>query len=141
MRWKILLNATVAVAFSWVPAKAGPGPEISGKYALNFNTICENGLIQTELALADFDHKSAMSQITGIIIISGTIGGSGGLQKYQGPNTKQPFSNTPTTVTITDTTYNAVYGPITNGIAHSFIFTGISVVNNECAISGTAIRQ
>jgi len=131
----------MAVAISCVPAKAGPAPEISGKYALNINAICENGQIQTELAIADFNHRSAMSQITGIIIISGTIGSSAGLEQFKGPNTKQPFSNTATTVTITDTTYNAVYGPITNGIAQSLIFTGISVLDNKCALSGTAIRQ
>jgi len=139
-------------AYSWMairePAAVQTAPLISGKYAFTLNIICQapaggGGTIAYEWGTADFHHAKGEMTFSGVGIDGDLIvtSGPGGLTKGNGTQTSS-YSNTKTTFTLTDlATFNVAYGPIINGIAQSFLYGGVFVVEPTCLITGIAIRQ
>jgi len=143
---KVILLAAAAALFA-APALATT-PVISGKYIVNYNEICQQndahiqfagqGQTNAETLLANFDTANATVKLTGSVTYAPLVG------NYIAPATTTvsqslAYSNTATTVTIGSTTFNALYGPLKNGVAQSAVFSGIS--SGLCSASATAIKQ
>ena len=139
-------------AYSWMairePAAVQTAPLISGNYAFTLNIICQapaggGGTIAYEWGTADFHHAKGEMTFSGVGIDGDLIvtSGPGGLTEGNGTQTSS-YSNTRTTFTVTGlATFNVAYGPIINGIAQSFLYGGVFVVEPTCLITGIAIRQ
>jgi hypothetical protein len=138
-----ILAATAAVAK--VPVLLVP--TLSGSYALNYTEICQGylsgtnpGSVTVESVTATFAPHTltiAGTKTSGDLVIpKGLVGGT----FFQNPVSKSyKYSNDITTLTLGGTTFNIVYGPISNRVAQSFVFSGAS--NAGCAVSATGFHQ
>jgi len=122
-------------------------PVLSGTYALNYTEICQAyltgsspGSVTVESVTAAFAPHTVTIAGTktsgGLVIPKGFVGGT----FFQKPVSKSyKYSNDATTLTIDGIAFNIVYGPISNRIAQSFVFSGASSAG--CAVSATGFIQ
>ena len=122
-------------------------PTLSGSYALNYTEICQGylsgtspGSVSVQSVTATFaPHTLTIvgTKTSGDLVIPKSLVGGTFFQK---PVSKSyPYSNSTTTLTLGGTTFNIVYGPISNRVAQSFVFSGAS--NAGCAVSATGFIQ
>ena len=142
------MTAAIATTVLSAQAFAGTVPTLSGKYATNYNEICQQnnpnipvqgaGATYTEALVANFNATGGTVALKGTEIYGPLVGSYVALT--QSPFSESTtFSNTATTVTIGTTTLNVVYGTVKNGVAQSAVLSGIDSAG--CADSAVAIRQ
>lgn len=141
-----IFSATL-LALIAVPAWAGKAPQLSGKYAFNFNITCqvENGvpfgLIETKVVIAKFNPSSGMVSMNGAQTSGELVVGDGG-----SPGTTtvpisvtEAYSTTDTTLVLQGVTYGAAFGPVSGGVAQSVLISGAP--DNGCVLVGNGIHQ
>ena len=150
MRRKIMLSGAAAVLFICRPVMGQTVPMLSGKYATTYNEICQArtnpanssaGATYNQILVADFDNVRKMVKVTGTSVSGPLVVANGESAKLtQTPiDATYPYSNTATTITIGNHTFNALYGPLILGMPQWTLFSGIS--NENCSASAVAIRQ
>jgi hypothetical protein len=140
---KSILVSITALALLAVPASAGKVPQLSGKYAFNFNITCQVasgdpfGLIETQVVVAKFNPSSGMVTMTGAQSSGELVVGSGG-----NPGTTtvpisvtEAYSNTDTTLDLQGVTYGAAFGPVAGGVAQSVLISGVP--DSGCVLVGS----
>lgn len=142
-----ILLAAVSLLFVCGVATAAT-PVLSGKYVTNYNEICQangqsgnDGASYAQAVIADFDSAKGTVKITGTSIEGPLTNAKCCSTNYTSSPVSESgsYSNTATAITIGQSTYSIVYGPVKNGIAQSATFVGIS--NGGCSASAMAVRQ
>lgn len=150
MQRNLLPSGAAAVMIVWQAAMAQTVPVLSGKYATTYNEICQArtnttnysaGGIYNQILVADFDNAGKKVKVTGTSVSGALVAGNGEPPKLAQTsiNAIYPFSNTATTITIGNRSFNALYGPLIMGTPQWAIFGGIS--SESCSASAVAIRQ
>lgn len=147
---KLLLSSVAAVLFGCGPLMAQSVPVLSGKYATTYNELCQAGTTATDhsaggtynqILVADFDAAKKSVRLTGTSVYGALVVVNGAAAKLTqtSVDTTHPYSNTVTTISIGNDTFNVLYGPLTLGMPQWAIFGGIS--SGGCSASAVAIRQ
>lgn len=144
-----LLAPALAGSFALFCGAANAAPPImSGKYVTNYNEICQangqsgnGGASYAQAVIANFNNSAHTVKISGTSVTGPLTNASCCSANYTSSpiSMSGSYSNTATTITIGQTTYNILYGPVKNGIAQSATFVGIT--NGGCSASATAIIQ
>lgn len=150
MQWKLLLSGAAALLCVCGPVMAQSVPVLSGKYATTYNEICQAGTNTTngsagatynQILVADFDNAKKAVRLTGTSVYGALVvtnGAPAGLTQTS-IDTRHPYSNTATTITIGSDTFNVQYGPLFLGMPQWAIFGGIT--SGGCSASAVMIRQ
>lgn len=150
MKLKLLLHGATGVLLICGPAMAQTVPLLSGKYATTYNEICQAGTNTTsssagatynQILVADFDNTTKTVRLTGTSVNGALVVMNGVAPKLKetAVNTKAPYSDTTSTITVGRDTFNAMYGPLILGMPQWLIFGGIT--KGGCSASAVAIRQ
>ena len=148
---KAIAVAAALFALAHGPAALAATPVLSGTYTLTFSELCQAaakpralapGHLSETVAVISFNNaagtfKAAGIQNNGDLVVVTT---SGSNPMKQTPFSKSgPYATTASTLRLGDKTYQAFYGNIIGGIAHSVNFIG--VVSPGCSTRGAALRQ
>ena len=146
-----LILSIVGLALMATPAVAKPVfGKLDGKYATSYNLTCQAvqngsdpGLTAPSAYITNF-HSDIGKASFAIARVSGGLaiwrGGTQGMTHQNIPGTIV-YSNAATTATFDGVVYDAVYGPVKNGIAESALLSGIAYnVGEGCAASIVLIR-
>lgn len=127
-------------------------PAISGTYVLNYTEICQAyldgsnaGSVTTETVAATFDPAKKTVTMKGfqtsgdLAVPKGTVGA----MLYTSPVSKTyKYASALKKLTINKVDYDVVYGPSSQQIYQSFMFSGPDAPHGgTCAVSGTATIQ
>ena len=148
-----LVSATALLAIPSAGAFAQViAPAISGTYVLNYTEICQAyldgsnaGSVTTETVAATFDPAKKTvtlkgSQTTGDLVVPKGVVGA---MLYTSPVSKTyKYASAPKKLTIDKVAYDVVYGPSSQQIYQSFMFSGPDTPHGgTCAVSGSATIQ
>jgi hypothetical protein len=150
MLWKLFVPCAAVVPLICWPVMAQTVPLLSGKYATTYNEICQAGTstpsysagaTYNQILIADFDNATKTVQLTGTSVSGALVvlNGVPGKLTQTSVNTRTPYSDTASTITIGRDTFNALYGPLISAMPQWLIFGGIT--NDGCSASAVAIRQ
>jgi len=127
-------------------------PTLSGSYIVAYTQICQgylggssNGSVETMSVTATFTPSTKKVKLVGkstsgdLLVPKGFVGD---VLFTNAVSTTYSYSNTATTLTINGTVYDIVYGPSSQQITQSFVFSGPDLPHGgSCAVSATATHQ